>query len=124
MRVYHVLVLGCVPVLTQHDGEHPPVAQAFEPEALDWSNFSVVVRRDQIDQLPQLLRRTDLAAKQRALRSVWHRLVWRGSLREPRRAQMPAPDAFETTMEALRVRLRDERARRQQGRSSAAVEGR
>lgn len=27
MRVFHVLVLGCVPVLTQHDGVHPPVAQ-------------------------------------------------------------------------------------------------
>ena len=67
MRVYHVLTLGCVPVLTQHDGTHPAVAQAFEPEALDWNSFAVVVRRDQIDQLPQLLEKVDLREKQATL---------------------------------------------------------
>ena len=37
-------------------------------------------------------------------------------MREPRRSKLPHPDAFETTMEALGVRLRDERrtARRKQ----------
>ena len=35
MRVYHVMVLGCIPVIAQHDGTHPRVTQAFEPE-LDW----------------------------------------------------------------------------------------
>ena len=116
MRVYHVLVLGCVPVLTQHDGEHPAVSQAFEPEALNWDDFAVVVRNDQVDALPALLARTDLKAKQAGLRRVWHRLVWRGNLREPRRSKLPRPDAFETTMAALEVRLRDERrkARRTQ----------
>ena len=110
MRVYHVLVLGCVPVLTQHDGEHPPVAQAFEPEVLDWADFAVVVRRDQIDTLPELLRTVDLAKKQAALRTVWHKLIWRGTLREPRRTQLPSPDAFDMTMAALRKRLAQPRA--------------
>ena len=114
MRVYHVLALGCVPVLTQHDGEHPPVAQAFDPEGLDWAKFAVVVRRDQIDELPQLLETVDLKAKQAALKEVWYRLVWRGNLREPRRSKLPSPDAFEMTMQALQVRLRE--ARRKQRR--------
>ena len=105
MRVYHVLVLGCIPVLTQHDGEHPPVAQAFEPELLDWSSFAVVVRRDEVARLPQILAATDVEAKRDGLRKVWHRIVWRGSLQEPRRSLLPAPDAFDSTMAALRVRL-------------------
>ena len=105
MRVYHVMVLGCVPVLTQHDGEHPPVAQAFEPELLDWSSFAVVVRRDEIARLPQILEATDIDAKRAELRRVWHRIIWRGGLDEPRRSKLPMPDAFESTMGALRVRL-------------------
>ena len=90
-----------------------------------------MVRREQIEELPKLLASVDLAAKQRALRKVsgqaepkpqaqlsrslrvstlspqvWTRLVWRGALREPLRSQLGAPDAFETAIEALRVRLR------------------
>ena len=64
MRVFHVLVLGCVPVITQHDGENPPVAQAFDPEVLHWDEFSVIVRREQIDTLPALLASVNLTAKQ------------------------------------------------------------
>ena len=52
MRVFHVMALGCVPVLVQDDGVHQPVAQAFEPELLDWSEFSVPVRHDQVPELP------------------------------------------------------------------------
>jgi hypothetical protein len=109
MRVYHVLVLGCVPVLPQHDGEHPPVAQAFEPDILDWERFAVVVRRDQIAHLPQLLERVDLRAKQAALRQVWHRLVWRGALRGRRRDQLPSPDAFDLTIAAIAQRVKQGR---------------
>ena len=29
--------------------------QAFEPEVLDWDEFAVVVRHDQVSRLPQLL---------------------------------------------------------------------
>jgi len=120
MRVFHVLVLGCVPVITQHDGEHPPVAQAFEPEVLDWSSFAVVVRRDQISELPALLDRVDLAAKQAALRQVWTRLVWREGLREPQRSRLGSPDAFESTMSALKVRLTQQRRIRRRGDRRAA----
>ena len=117
MRVYHVLVLGCVPVLTQHDGEHPPVAQAFDPEILDWETFAVVVRREDIPRLPALLRAVDLPAKQLGLRKMWHRLIWRGALQEPRRSQLPSPDAFESAMAALRTRLREQR-RKARGRGA------
>jgi hypothetical protein len=105
MRVFHVALLGCVPVITQHDGEHPPVPQAFEPEALQWADFSVVVSHDEVDILPDVLAKVDLGAKQAALSRIWTKLVWRGALDEPLRSQMAGPDAFEMTMRALAVRL-------------------
>lgn len=107
----------------QDDGEHPPVAQAFEPEALDWRDFSVVVPRGQIDTLPAVLEQVDLAAKQRALQKVWYRLVWRGNLREPRRSALPGPDAFEVTMAALGVRLRDAKRAAKRARRSGVEAG-
>jgi len=105
MRVFHVLVLGCVPVLTQHDGKHPAVAQAFEPEVLDWSQFAVVVRRDQIDQLPALLKAVDIDAKREAIRRAWSQTVWADALPPGLRAQLHGADAFETMMRALAVRV-------------------
>ena len=30
MRAYHALILGCVPVVIQDDGEHPRVLQVLE----------------------------------------------------------------------------------------------
>lgn len=101
MRVFHVMVLGCVPVLVQDDGVHQPVAQAFEPELLEWSEFSVPVRRDQVAELPALLRAVDLPAKQAALRRVWTRMVWRHTLSSPLREALPGPDAFESTIAVL-----------------------
>lgn len=47
MRVFHVILLGCVPVIVQDDGKHPPVRQAFEPQLLNWGRFAVVVAHDQ-----------------------------------------------------------------------------
>uniref|UniRef100_A0A7S4B4E5 EGF-like domain-containing protein n=1 Tax=Chrysotila carterae TaxID=13221 RepID=A0A7S4B4E5_CHRCT len=110
MRVFHVLALGCVPVLVQHDGVHPPVAQAFEPH-LDWDAFAVSVRRDDVRRLPQILEQVDLAAKQAALAKVWTRMVWRTALSEPLRSRLAAPDAFQATMEALELRLRSRSSR-------------
>jgi len=101
MRVFHVMALGCVPVLVQDDGVHQPVAQAFEPELLDWSEFSVPVRHDQVAELPALLRAVDLPAKQAALRRVWSRMVWRHTLSSPLREQLPGPDAFDSTIAML-----------------------
>lgn len=100
MRVFHVLALGCVPVVVQHDGEHAPVRQAFEP-LLNWSDFGVTVSRDQVADLPALLAATDLAAKRRALVRVWRSLVWRDALAEPLRSALGAPDAFEMTLRGL-----------------------
>ena len=34
MRAVQAVIMGCVPVLVQHDGYHAPVAQAFEPHGL------------------------------------------------------------------------------------------
>ena len=101
MRVFHVLALGCVPVVVQHDGEHAPARQAFEPLLLNWSDFGVVVSRDQVADLPALLAATDLAAKRRALVRVWRSLVWRDALAEPLRSALGAPDAFEMTLRGL-----------------------
>jgi hypothetical protein len=109
MRVFHVIALGCVPVLVQHDGEHPRVMQAFEP-ALNWSAFAISVRKDQVGELPALLAAADLGARQRALATVWSRLVWRDALREPLRSRLAGPDAFEMTMAAL-GRLAESRRR-------------
>ena len=88
------------------------MAQAFEPEVLDWAEFAVVVRHEQVASLPKLLASVDLKAKQAALRKVWNRLVWRANLRGERQAKLPAPDAFGSTMEALATRLREEKRRR------------
>ena len=82
-------------------------------QVLDWASFAVVLRRDQIANLPKILDAVDLPAKQAALANVWHRLVWRGNMLEPRRASLPEPDAFETTMQTLRVRMREEKRKRQ-----------
>ena len=103
MRAVHAVIMGCVPVLIQHDGSHAPVAQAFEPW-LSWEDFGVHVRHDQLADLPALLRAVDLSAKQAALQSVWARMVWRGTLPAPLAAALPGPDAFDTLMEMLRAR--------------------
>jgi hypothetical protein len=103
MRAVHAAIMGCVPVVVQHDGTHEPVAQAFEP-FLDWEDFGVRVRHEQIHELPELLRAVDLPAKQAALRRAWPRMVWRAALPAPLAAALPGPDAFETVMEVLRTR--------------------
>ena len=108
MRAVHAAVMGCVPVMLQHDGStRPPVAQAFEPSApLDWSTFGVSLRQDDLPRLPQLLDATDLRAKQAALRRVWTRLVWREALPPAMAATLPGPDAFDTVMEVLGSRAK------------------
>ena len=46
---------------------------------------------------------------------MWHRIIWRGSLQEPLRSRLPAPDAFDDTIAALAKRLGPPAARRQTG---------
>ena len=105
MRAVHALVLGCVPVVVQHDGAHDPVAQAFEHDLLDWDDFAVLVRHDELPQLDRVLERTDLRAKQAGLRRVWTRMVWRRWLPQKRRGELPGTDAFETIMQLLAARV-------------------
>ncbi|EOD25588.1 hypothetical protein EMIHUDRAFT_457504 [Emiliania huxleyi CCMP1516] len=114
MRVYHAAVLGCVPVLVQDDGAHPRVAQAFEPE-LRWDSFSVIVPRAAVANLSAVLAATDLQAKQRALATTWHRMIWRNALQSPQREKLPSPDAFEATVASL-GRLVERRSERLQER--------
>ena len=73
-----------------------------EPPIVDWEQIAVVVRAADVPRLPALLRSVDLRAKQAAIASVWSRFVWRDYLDEPQRARLPAPDAFDSTIEALR----------------------
>jgi len=113
-RVYHAAVLGCVPVLVQDDGAHPRVAQAFEPE-LRWDSFSVIVPRAAVANLSAVLAATDLQAKQRALATTWHRMIWRNALQSPQREKLPSPDAFEATVASL-GRLVERRSERLQER--------
>ena len=105
MRAVHAVLLGCVPVLVQHDGTHSHVAQPFEPDGLDWSTFAVRVARNEVHRLPAILAATNLTAKQLALSRVWSRMLWRQWLPDDMRAKLRGPDAFDTTMEVLRRRL-------------------
>ena len=105
MRAVHAALLGCVPVVVQHDGANPPVAQAFEGDGLDWREFAVVLERRDIPHLPAMLDRVDHASKQAALGRVWTRLVWREALAPPLRAMLPGPDAFDSIIAALARRV-------------------
>lgn len=73
-----------------------------EPPIVDWEQIAVVVKAADVPRLPALLRSVDLRAKQAAIAAVWSRFVWRDYLDEPQRARLPAPDAFDSTIEALR----------------------
>jgi hypothetical protein len=110
MRVFHSILLGCVPVITQDDGTHRRVTQAFEP-TLNWHAFSVILPHAAVANLSAILAATDLRRKQLALRQSWSRMVWRNALRPPLPERLPAPDAFDATMEALAEVL----ARRRRG---------
>jgi hypothetical protein len=72
---------------------------------LDWERFAVVVRRRDISRLPEILKAVDIDAKRAALRDVWTRTVWADALPPPLREKLPGPDAFETMMQALAVRI-------------------
>ena len=73
-----------------------------EPPIVDWEQIAVAVKAADVPRLPALLRSVDLRAKQAAIAAVWSRFVWRDYLDEPQRARLPAPDAFDSTIEALR----------------------
>ena len=47
-RAVHAILMGCVPVVVQHDGVHDPVAQPFQGDLLNWDNFAVIVRRSEV----------------------------------------------------------------------------
>jgi hypothetical protein len=114
MRVFHSAALGCIPVIMQRDEayDYPPVLQAFEGLLLDWDNFIVRVEPKQMPHLPAILRalaanESALAAKREALALAWTRLVWREALPpEVARSLRAAPDAFDSLMQTLWLRLK------------------
>ncbi|KAL1518768.1 hypothetical protein AB1Y20_003052 [Prymnesium parvum] len=106
MRAVHAVILGCVPVIVQHDGKNHPVLQPFEHDLLNWSDFGVVVHYNEVDRVERILKETNLYEKQAGLRQVWTRMIWRRWLPEAQRPKLPGPDAFDTIMEVLKRRLR------------------
>lgn len=102
-------VLGCIPVIVQHDGVNEPVVQPFEAaQLLPWRDFSVVVRAEEVARLPEVLARVDVRAKQAALQRAWGRFVWSEALPPADDARLvraaAGPHAFETAMAALQLR--------------------
>ncbi|GLC51474.1 hypothetical protein PLESTB_000506400 [Pleodorina starrii] len=95
-----VALMGCVPLLI---GDN--VFQPFEPE-IDWSRFSVSVAEKDIPLLHRILAgvsAADLAAKQKRLHCAAQHLFYSSSLGAIL-GEDGRYDAFETTMEILRVR--------------------
>ena len=123
MRAFHSAVLGCIPLIIQDDGlyapgdystgsRHPSVLQAFEGLLLDWRDFAVRIPAKDIPRLDKILRAIAddpvmLQAKREALVRVYTRLLWRVSLPpQEARALGDAPDAFDSVMQALTLRLK------------------
>lgn len=114
MRVFHSAALGCIPVLIQRDeaSAYPPVLQAFEGLLLDWDAIAVRLEPRDLPQLPMILRRlaantTALMSKRHALAAAWTRLLWREALPlEVRPILAHAPDAFDSLMQSLALRLK------------------
>ena len=98
-RTVIAIVLGCIPVIVQHDGVHDQVAQPFEDQ-LDWEEFSVRISHKQIAQLPAILRAVDVEAKQTALQKVWSRLLWRDTFSPS--AWPGEGDVLDAIMQSLR----------------------
>ena len=113
MRVFHSAALGCVPVVIQRDAAsaYPPVLQAFEGLVLDWDEVTVRVEPADVPRLPAILRalaanQTRLREKRLALARAWTRLLWREALpRDIARTLHKAPDAFDSLMQSLWLRL-------------------
>ncbi len=114
MRAFHSVALGCIPVIIQRDvsATYPPVLQAFEGLLLDWSEFAVRLEHPDIPRLPAILRslaadKPALARKRAALARVWTRLLWREALpADASVALRAAPDAFDTLLQSLWLRMR------------------
>ncbi|GLC45721.1 hypothetical protein PLESTB_000505900 [Pleodorina starrii] len=99
-RALLVTFMGCVPVCISDK-----VLQAFEPE-IDWSKFSVSVAEADISNLPRILNSissAELASKQKRLRCAAQHMFYSSSLGAIL-GEDGRYDAFETTMEILRVR--------------------
>lgn len=74
MRTTQAAMLGCVPVVLQ-----PSVVQAYEGELLNWEDFSVVLKFEDIANISQILRSIPqkVIDKKRAhCAKVWTRFVW------------------------------------------------
>ena len=111
-RDVEVLVSEVARVVQRDEqAKFPPVLQAFEGLLLDWSRPSVRIEYRDVPHLPAILRSlaansTALGEKRQALASMWTRLLWREALpRDIARALHKAPDAFDSLMQSLWLRL-------------------
>jgi hypothetical protein len=126
MRVFHAIALGCVPLIIQRDdkGAYPPVLQAFEGPLLDWDGIGLRLEPRHVPQLPAILRSyasntSALMAKRREMARMWTRLLWREAMPdEVAKLLADAPDAFDSLIHTLRLRMR------QKGVASARRRGR
>lgn len=86
--------------------------QAFEGLLLDWSEIAVRLEYKDIPRLPTILRElaadpAAIGAKRLALARVWTRLLWREALPPDVAAALRgSPDAFDSLMQSLWLRLR------------------
>ena len=92
--------------------EYPHVLQAFEGLLLDWSEATVRLEARDVPRLPRILRAlaanaSALSAKRLALARLWTRLLWREALpQDVARTLRGAPDAFDSLMQTLSLRMR------------------
>ena len=78
--MYEAAAAGCIPViLTDH------VKLPFDGTSLNWKEFSVKIREDDVPRLGEILRSIPMSrirSKRRALRRVWTALSWAQKYRE------------------------------------------
>ena len=112
-RMEDAVLHGCIPVVLQ-DGVHTPWESVLE-----WEQYAVRVERRQMPRLLEILRAVgdgEVRARRAALQRVWSRFAYsgviaaegarrRGRRRRARRSVGGAPDAVDTLLEVLHVRL-------------------
>eukprot|EP00897_Mesotaenium_endlicherianum_P002165 jgi/Mesen1/1977/ME000147S01071 len=91
MRTTQVALLGCIPVVIQ-----PNVTQPLEGDLLDWSQFSVMLPKEAVPKLPEILRAVppeEIERKRAAMREVWQHFTWASWHLNPLESLPPAEQA-------------------------------
>ncbi len=126
-RMEDAVLHGCIPVVLQ-DGVHTPWESVLE-----WEQYAVRVERRQMPRLLEILRAVgdgEVRARQAALQRVWSRFAYsgviaaegarrRGEAKKGAAVGGGAPDAVDTLLEVLHVRLLRREARAAGGGAAA-----